>query len=155
MSHRHALRAVLFAVAAVHLSACVAQSLRSDSPPRIATLRATVFDSLAFAPLRGARITLTAASSVAATTDTNGVFEISLQSGTWRVEIAHPRFDSLRVTVPARHLTVPPNATVSTALWTPSRRTVTRMLCGDSARVDDVALVGLVRNATTSQVIDV
>jgi hypothetical protein len=113
-----------------------------------------VFDSLTLVPLRGARITLMATDTVTATTDTNGAFSVSLKSGTWHAEVAHPRFDSLRLSFPARQLEVPPHAVVATELWTPSRRTVTRMLCGDSARRDDVALAGIVRDATTRRGID-
>src|SRR5436190_1709132 len=82
-------------------------------------------------------VMLSAADTVTATTDSNGVFVVALQSGIWRVEIAHPHFDSLRVAVPTRRFEVPPKPFVAATLWTPSRHTVTRMLCGDSARSDD------------------
>ncbi len=144
----------LIATAGLSLTACVVHSVRPDTPPRIVTLRGTVFDSLTLAPLRGARVTLIAAETVFATTDTNGVFVVSLASGTWRAEVAHRRFDSLRVSLPVRRLEVPPKAVVVAELATPSRRTVTRMLCGDTARVDDVALVGIVRDAGTRRGID-
>lgn len=136
------------------LSACVVHSIRPDAPPRIVTLRGTVFDSLTMSPLRGARVTLTAVDTVTATTDTNGVFDVSLRSGIWRAAIAHPRFDSLRVAVPVRRLDVPPKALVAATLGTPSRRTVTRTLGGDSTWTDDVALVGIVRDAETHRGID-
>lgn len=156
MAHRSRLpgAAWLIVTAGLSLSACVAHSIRSNTPPRVVTLRGTIFDSLTLAPLRGARVTLSAADTVIATTDTNGVFVVSLLSGTWRAEVAHRRFDSLRVPVPVRRLEVPPKAVVVAELATPSRRTVTRVLCSDTARNDDVALVGIVRDAGTRRGID-
>lgn len=139
----------LIAAAALLLAACATQPVRHDAPPRRVTLRGTVFDSLWLTPLRGARITLTAADTVTATTDTNGVFVVELRSGKWRSEVAHPRYDSLRLVLPVRQFEVPPEAVVTADIWTPSRRAVTRLLCGDSARRDDVALVGTVRDAAT------
>ena len=119
-------------------------------------LRATVLDSLANTPLRGARITLRAPAgdSITATTDTSGAFSTQLMSGSWRAEVAHPRFDSLRIPAPVRNMEVPARESASLTLWTPSPRTVTRVLCGDSARSDDVALVGLVRDIATNRGID-
>jgi hypothetical protein len=105
-------------------------------------------------PLRGARITLAAAETVTAITDTNGKFIVSLRAGTWRANIAHPRFDSLRLTYPEHQLEIPPKAVVSRELWTPSRRMATRILCGDSAKDDDAAVVGIVRDAITHRGID-
>ncbi|MEO7454920.1 MAG: carboxypeptidase-like regulatory domain-containing protein [Gemmatimonadaceae bacterium] len=142
------------AIAALSLAACVSPSVRPDGPPRMVALRGTVFDSIALIPLRGARVTLTGTDTVTATTDTNGVFVVSLMSGTWRAAIAHARYDSLRVTLAARTLVVPPRASVIAELWTPSRHALTRMLCGDTANGDDVALVGMVRDAATRRGID-
>ena len=144
----------LAATAGVSLSACAVRPTRTDAPPRIVTLRGTVFDSLTLGPLRGARITLSAADTVTTTTDSSGGFEVSLRSGSWRAEIAHPRFDSLRVALPVRRVEVPPKPVVAVELRTPSRRTVARMLCGDSSWIGDVALVGVVRDAETKRGID-
>jgi hypothetical protein len=92
---------------------------------------------------------------VTATTDTSGVFVVSIQSGRWRAVVAHPKFDSLRVTLPPRELEVSSSASAVTGtLWTPSRLTITRMLCGDSAKPDDAALTGVVRDAATHGAID-
>ena len=123
--------------------------MRTAEPPQAVTLRATVFDSLALAPLRGARITLSAADTVTATSDSNGIVVLSLRSGIWNAEVVHPRIDSLRVVLPMRRLDVPPRAVVAATVGIPSGKTITRMLCGDSARSDDVALVGMVRDAET------
>jgi hypothetical protein len=138
------------AFATLQLTGCATRSKPAQRPPpRIVTLRGSAFDSLASTPLRGARVTLIASDTVVATTDTNGVFEVSLQSGMWESVVAHPRYDSLRIVVPAHPLEVPPEASVAVDVWTPSRRVITRLLCGNESRSDDVALVGSVRDAST------
>jgi hypothetical protein len=77
------------------------------------TLRGTVFDSLTLRPLRNARITLTAADTVRATTDSTGGFVVSLQTGVWRATIQSPRLDSLRVPLPPHQVTVAPKSVVT------------------------------------------
>lgn len=133
---------------------CTAQWQHYDVPARLVMFRATVFDSLTLSPLRGARVTLIGRDTITATTDTNGAFLASLSSGTWRAQISHARFDSLRVTLPAQPLRVAARDTVSTTLWTPSGRQVARILCGDTLPSDNVALVGIIRDAATQRGIE-
>jgi hypothetical protein len=138
------------------LAACAIPSLARNGPPRVVSLRATVVDSLTLTPLRGARVTLTSpgADTVRGITDTSGVLSVSIMSGAWRAHLAHGRFDSLRIPYPVRSIVVPARENAAITIWTPSARTVTRMLCGDSARSDDVAIVGLVRDVATNRGID-
>ncbi len=122
-------------------------------------VRGTVFDSLTRAPLSGARIAFTAPDSAIgtvarATTDANGAFAISLRRGTWLAAVEHPRFDSLRLSVPLRRVEVPDMAAFTLELGTPSPGTMTRALCGSNVRNGDVALVGMVRNAATNKGLD-
>jgi hypothetical protein len=75
-------------------------------------------------------------------------------SGTWLMEVEHARFDSLHVSLPRRRVVVPRQAVFTFTVGTPSTSTVTRALCGSSVRSDDVALVGIVRNAATHSGLD-
>jgi Carboxypeptidase regulatory-like domain len=144
---------------ALWLSACGRRAVQTQPTPNLVSVRGTVFDSLARTPLSGARITFSAADSAAvavagATTDSNGTFAISLSSGTWLMKVEHARFDSLRVSLPPRRVEVPRQPAFTLTVGTPSTGTMTRALCGSSARNDDVALVGIVRNAATHTGLD-
>ncbi|MGH7619493.1 MAG: carboxypeptidase-like regulatory domain-containing protein, partial [Gemmatimonadaceae bacterium] len=144
---------------ALWLSACGPRVAQLHPTSNLVSVRGTVFDSLTRTPLSGARIAFTAADSAAgtvarATTDTNGTFTVSLSSGTWIMEVEHARFDSLRVSIPPRRVEVPRRSAFTLAVGTPSPGTVTRALCGSNVRNDDVALVGIVRNAATHTGVD-
>lgn len=141
------------------LSACGSRAVHVRPTSNLVAVRGTVFDSLTRTPLVGARVAFTAADSLAgtvakATTDTNGTFALSMRDGTWLMEVEHPRFDSLHVAVPPRRVVVPRQDAFTLVVGTPSSRTVTRALCGSSVRSDDVALVGIVRNALTYEGVD-
>ena len=125
----------------------------------LVNVRGIVFDSLTRTRLSGARITFTAADSAGgtaatATTDANGTFAISLRSGTWLAALEHPRFDSLRVSVPLGRVMVPDAAAFTLQLGTDLPGAITRALCGSNVRNDVVALVGMVRNAATNKGLD-
>lgn len=140
-------------------SACGPHVVQMHPTSNLVSVRGTVFDSLTRTPLSGARIAFTAADSVAGTvarttTDMSGTFTISLLSGTWLMEVEHARFDSLRLSLPPRRVEVPREAAFTLAVGTPSPGTVTRALCGSNVRNDDVALVGIVRNAATHTGLD-
>lgn len=125
----------------------------------LVAVHGTVMDSLTFLPLRGARIVLKSADTadptiVKVTTDSTGSFVVSLRSGTWQSNMSHDRFDSLRIALPERRFKVPAKALANIQLWTPSRVTAGRMLCGDSASRDDAALVGFVRSASSNSGLD-
>jgi hypothetical protein len=142
----------------IWLSACVASAPQIHPASGLVNVRGTVFDSLTRTRLSGVRIAFTAADSVGgsvarATTDSNGTFAISLRSGTWLTAVEHPRFDSLRVSVPLRRVVVPDTAAF-TLLGTDLPGAITRALCGSNVRNDDVALVGMVRNAATNKGLD-
>jgi hypothetical protein len=144
---------------ALWLSACSPRVVHLHPASNLVSVRGTVVDSLTRRPLSGAQIAFSAADSVAgivarATTDTNGRFTISLLSGAWLMEIEHPRFDSLRVSLAPRRVDVPRQAAFSLEVGTPSPATVTHFLCGANVRNGDVALVGIVRNAATHQGMD-
>ena len=126
---------------------------------KLVKVHGVVFDSLTHAPLSGARIAFTAAASAGgsvarATTDTSGTFAISLRSGPWLATLEHPRFDSLRVSVALGRVVVPDAAAFTLRLGTDLPGAVTRALCGPNVRTDDVALVGMVRNAATKKGLD-
>lgn len=147
---------VKLAVVALALwqSACGRRVVQTYPTSNLVSVRGIVFDSLLRTPLIGARITFAGPDSATGTvkkvvTDTSGAFTISLMSGTWLMEVEHARFDSLRVSVPPRRVEVPPQASFALAAATPSPSTVTRALCGTDARDNDIALVGVVRNAAT------
>ncbi len=149
----------VFVTVGIWLSACVTPALQTHPASSVVNVRGTVFDSLTRTPLGGARIAFTAADSVggtvaSATTDANGTFAVSLRSGTWLAALEHPRFDSLRVSLPPRRVEVPRKAAFTLALGTPSPGTMTRALCGSNVRNDDVALVGMVRNVATNKGLD-
>ena len=139
--------------------ACVALAQRVSPASGLVSVRGIVFDSLTRTRLSGARITFTAADSAggtvaSATTDTNGTLAISLRSGTWLTALEHPRFDSLRVSVPLRRVVIPSRAAFTLDLGTDLPGAITRAICGSNVRKDDVALVGMVRNAATNKGVD-
>src|ERR1035437_897123 len=143
----------------IWLSACVAPALQMNPASNLVNVRGIVFDSLARTRLSGARIAFTAADQVGgsvarATADSTGSFAISLRSGAWLAALEHPRFDSLRASVPLGRVMVPDAATVTLALGTDLPGAITRALCGSNVRNDDVALVGMVRNAATNKGLD-
>ncbi len=80
----------LFA-AALLVPSCIPPSIGPNAAPRLVTLRVSVVDSLTFAPLRNARVTLSGTDTVVATTDSLGGFVVSLRSGVWRAEVSHAR----------------------------------------------------------------
>jgi hypothetical protein len=142
----------------IWLSACVAPAIQMNPSSNLVNVRGIVFDSLTRTRLSGARITFTAADSAGGTaarttTDSSGTFAISLRSGTWLAALEHPRFDSLRVSVPLRRVVVPDTAAF-TLLGTDLPGAITRALCGSNVRNDDVALVGMVRDAATNKGLD-
>src|ERR1019366_2813849 len=146
-------------IVGIWLSACVAPAPYIHPANGLVNFRGIVFDSLTFTRLSGARIAFTAADSgggsvARATTDSNGTFALSLRSGTWLAALEHPRFDSLRVSVPLRRVVVPDTAAFTVNLGTDLPGAITRALCGSNVRNDDVALVGMVRNAATHQGVD-
>jgi hypothetical protein len=151
-------RGSLVAVA-LCLASCVSSGLRPLVEARVVRVHGTVFDSLTFLPLRGAQISFSRDDStgnrqVSASMDTSGNFSVILWNGVWSSQIRHERFDSLRVTLPVRRITVPDTPVAVVELWTPSRVALGRVLCGDSAKSDDAAVVGHVRSATTNTGID-
>jgi hypothetical protein len=77
-----------------------------------------------------------------------------LRSGAWSAATEHPRFDSLRVSIPPVRVEVPRKPPFTLALGTASPGTLTRALCGASVRSDDTVLVGIVRNAATNKGVD-
>jgi Carboxypeptidase regulatory-like domain len=143
----------------IWLSACVAPALQMNPASNLVNVRGIVFDSLTHTRLSGARIAFTAADSVGGTviraiTDSNGTFAISLRSGAWLAAVEHPRFDSLRVSVPLGRVMVPDAAAFTLQLGTDLPGAITRALCGSNVRNDVVALVGMVRNAATNKGLD-
>jgi hypothetical protein len=143
----------------IWMSACVAPAPNIHPANGLVNFRGIVFDSLTFTRLSGARIAFTAADPaggtvVRTTTDSNGTFAVSLRSGTWLTALEHPRFDSLRVSVPLRRVVVPDTAAFTVSLGTDLPGAITRALCGSNVRNDDVALVGMVRNAATNKGLD-
>ena len=140
-------------------AACAPPAPRTHTTSGLVSVRGIVFDSIAHTPLSGARIAFTAVDALArgaegVTTDAKGAFTIPLRSGTWLAALEHPRFDSLRVSVPLRRVVVPDSAMFTLALGTDLPGAITRALCGANVRNDDVALVGMVRNAATNTGVD-
>lgn len=140
-------------------SACVAPTPNVHPANGLVLVRGLVFDSLARTRLGDARIAFTSADSAGAsaaraTTDTSGRFAIPLRKGTWIASMEHPRFDSLRASVPLGRLVVPDSPTFSVRLGTDFPGVITRALCGSNVRNDDVALAGFVKNAATNKGLD-
>lgn len=115
-----------------------------------ASLAGTVHDSIAGAPLAGARVYLDG-TSYAAQTDSAGRFRLEeLPEGTYSVGFTHPRLTELGLLLPPRPLALRRGATAQAELALPSLTTWLALACGDSARPPGRAvLVGVVRDAAT------
>lgn len=145
--------------AALLALALAAAPLAAQSPANAVHVSGTILDSLTNSPLAAASVHLLRANDLGsepllAHTDAAGKFEISLAPGRWLVGIEHPRFDSLGVALPARHVEVPAKPSFRMSLATASARTITHAFCGANSRDDDVAVVGVVQSAGSGAPLD-
>jgi len=149
-------RSVAPAVASLVLAASL---LAAQAPPGTVRVYGTVLDSLTGAPLTAATVRFAHAGdpgsgTLAAGTDAEGKFEVTLSPGPWLVGIEHAHFDSLGVTLPARRVEIPARTSFRLPLATASARTLTRAYCGANAHDADVAIVGTVRAAGSDAPLD-
>ncbi|MCU0624388.1 MAG: carboxypeptidase-like regulatory domain-containing protein, partial [Gemmatimonadaceae bacterium] len=111
------------------------------------TLRGIVRDSLlVVGPLPGAVITLV--SGVSVTTDASGRFAVpNVAPGRVRLDISHPAYDSLDITLPAFDLEVPASDGDTIVLALPGFATVARTVCGAPSPAGAGLIFGDVRSA--------
>ena len=133
--------------------------LCAQMPTRAVRVNGSVLDSLTNTPLAAASVRFVredvpGSASVAARTDAEGRYEISLAPGRWLVGIEHPHLDSVGVTLPARRVEIPAKPSFKLALATASARTLTRAYCGAGARDDAAVVVGLVQAAGSGAPLD-
>src|ERR1700722_4024514 len=82
--------------------------LAAQSPSRLSTVRGTVVDSLHNRPLAGASISVDGTGATAMT-DSLGRYRIdSVPSGTHRIAVYHPLFDSLAVELYTEPMAIAP-----------------------------------------------
>jgi hypothetical protein len=106
-------------------------------------LAGVAFDSIARAPLAGARVSLRG-TSFAATSDADGRFRIQVpDTGTYLLAFEHPRLDSIAYDVPARAVRIADTLVVADVAVPPIAR-VRATLCPDSR---GVAVTGVVIGA--------
>jgi hypothetical protein len=124
--------------------------------PAGATLAGLVYDSLAGAPLAGARVELVNADSVSSpprigVADERGRYQIDgVTPGRYLIGFLHPLLDSLGLEASPRQLTVPDSRSQRADLALPSPATVRVALCGPGALTDSAGvIVGFVRRART------
>lgn len=110
-----------------------------------------VFDSTAVSPLVGARVYVSGTSYAAVTDNTGGFEMIGLRAGEYRLAVAHPRLDSLGITVSPRRVVVGPGTASRVQLIIPTvKSALAEGLCPPSARSDTTSvLVGIVRDQGT------
>ena len=107
----------------------------------------SVFDSLRARPLAAATVVLEG-TPFATRTDSAGRFAIdSVPAGAYVVSVESESLDSLGVAVAAARATIAAGSRAELALGSPSRRTLTAMVCGGSLADDAGVLIGVVRDA--------
>ncbi|MEI6741320.1 MAG: TonB-dependent receptor, partial [Gemmatimonadaceae bacterium] len=135
------------------LQATTACSAGAQSAPT-ASLRGTVYDSVAAKPMAGATIQLVLANAPEASrsvrTDSLGGFRVdSLPAGEWLVGLMGARLDSLGVEQLAQRVTLRDKRTARVTLAIPSARTLITRICGDSVARDSSGLLhGVLRRAS-------
>ena len=133
-------------------TACSAGAQSAPAPT--ASLRGTVYDSVAAKPMAGATIQLVLANAPEASrsvrTDSLGGFRVdSLPAGEWLVGLMGARLDSLGVEQLAQRVTLRDKRTARVTLAIPSARTLITRICGDSVARDSSGLLhGVLRRAS-------
>lgn len=133
--------------------ALLAAARPTASPGRAATVRGTVFDSLAHAPLAGAAVQLASADPARAfgasvIADARGRFSFAdVPDGEYLLGFQHPQLDSLGVELPPRGIQVRRGRSVRADLALPSAQRLRAAICTASGAVGAPVLSGLVRHA--------
>jgi hypothetical protein len=110
-----------------------------------ARLAGVLHDGAGSGPLAGAAVRL-AGTSWATRTDGEGSFRMDeLPEGRYRVEVDHPRLDSLAVSLPAWEMELKRDAEARLELATPSRREILAALCPGGITPGWGVLLGTVR----------
>ena len=119
----------------------------------VASVRGTVYDSVAMAPLADAAVRVFSRDSAArgfdVRTDARGVFDVpALPAGTWLVSFLHPRLDSLRIEPPLAQVNVVETGTINVTLAIPRAASLASRLCGSPPDDSAAVITGEVRDAT-------
>lgn len=126
-----------------------------DAPSGSPAVTGIVFDSLARAPLANAVVQLVRGDDVSRSlivrTDARGAFSFdSVAPGRYVTTFLHPRLDSLHLASAVQQVNVTPRG-ARVGLYVPSRRALTRALCGERAAKDSTGLfLGHIRPAGTN-----
>lgn len=123
-----------------------------------ATVRGTVYDSVASVPLAQATVQLVAADDPAkfarsSATDSIGRFSFAdVPDGRYMLGFMHPRLDTLGIDPPAREIRVSGHDEVDLDLAIPGAAQLVRAICGDRTKNEAGGVVmGVVRDARTRQ----
>lgn len=121
------------------------------------TVRGTVWDSLANAPLSGAVVQMVRADNpsqrLTAATDSTGAYVVAgATTGVWVLGFTHPMLDALGLELPLSRLGINDAQRIVVPLAIPGRETLARRWCGDSLASAGL-WVGRVRDATDGAVI--
>ncbi|MHB8837727.1 MAG: carboxypeptidase-like regulatory domain-containing protein [Gemmatimonadaceae bacterium] len=145
----------LFAMILLAWSVAVPASGQEPPTQRQFVLRGTVFDSIAGAPLAGARVEVAARGSASAphsaVTDASGRFEVAaLPSGVFVVGFYHDNLTALGLEAPLTTVELGLDSVVTVHLGIPSAAVVRVLRCGGESVVDvGGMLVGYVRDAAS------
>lgn len=134
--------------------ASTARAQATATPPVTVAVTGTVYDSIAHAPLAGARVQLVSATDqrrvVNAVTDSTGKFHASVTPGRYLAGFFHPAVDLLGIEPPLLVVDVPAAPTAAMSLGIPGPAAIATALCGEGAPSDSSGvLVGQVRDANT------
>ncbi len=110
-----------------------------------ARLAGAVYDGAGAGPLAGAAVRL-AGTPYATRTDARGRFRMDdLPEGRYRVEVGHPRLDSLAISLPGREVELRRDGEARLELSTPSGREILALLCPAGIAAGQGVLLGTVR----------
>lgn len=116
----------------------------------VGALDGSVYDSLRARPLAGA-VVIVEGTTISARTDSAGRFSFdSVPAGSSALSVESASLDSLGIGVAPVRTRVVAGARTNVALASPSRATLTVLVCGGRLEADAGVLIGVVRDAATS-----
>ena len=117
----------------------------------VGSLAGVVLDSLRARPLAGATVLLEG-TPFGSRTDSSGRFTLdSVPAGTYTVSVESASLDSLGIGVAPVNATIAVGRIAAIVLGSPSRKSITAMVCGGYLPDDEGVLVGVVRDASTGE----